>query len=163
MDEILFCLRWSNIKLNNSTIFAFQIQPVLPSLPCCIVRAWPRRNGKGNEKIVTRLFDLQAILESQYGFQVAGLAFGGDSAYSELHQTFKRQCEAPLPVERNHTVIRLPWEILAGIRAIVCDAKHLAKRVPYHFVSGEFWVGIGIYPVDILLFWNGLRNPVFFR
>jgi hypothetical protein len=48
----------------SSAIFAFQIQPVLPSLPCCIVHAWPLRNGKGNEKVVTRLFDLQAILES---------------------------------------------------------------------------------------------------
>jgi hypothetical protein len=38
-------------------IFALQIQPVLPSLPCCIVHAWPRRNGKGNAKIGTRLFD----------------------------------------------------------------------------------------------------------
>jgi hypothetical protein len=41
-----------------SAIFAFQIQPVLPSLSCCIVHAWPRRNGKGNKKIVTRIFDL---------------------------------------------------------------------------------------------------------
>jgi hypothetical protein len=46
-----------------SAIFAFQIQPVLPYLPYCIVHAWPRRNEKGKgkekgkEKIVTRLFD----------------------------------------------------------------------------------------------------------
>jgi hypothetical protein len=133
-----------------SAIFAFQIQPVLPSLPGCIVHAWPGGNGKGNEKIVTRLFDLQAILESRSGFQVVGLAFDGDSAYSELHQTVKQQCEARLPMEWNCTVIRLPWEVLAGIRAILCDPKHLEKRVRYRLVCGEFWVGIGTGPVDIL-------------
>jgi hypothetical protein len=69
----------------SSAIFAFQIQPVLPSLHCCIVHAWPHRNGKGNDKIATRLFDLQAILESRFGFQAVGLAFDVDSAYSELH------------------------------------------------------------------------------
>jgi hypothetical protein len=138
---------WS---ITSSAIFAFQIQPVLPSLPCCIVHAWPRRNGKGNEKIVTRLFDRQAILESRFGFQVIGLAFDSDSAYSELRQTFKQQCEARLPMEWNRTVIRLLWEALVGICAIIYDPKHMAKRVRYRFVSGEFWVGIGIGPVDIL-------------
>jgi hypothetical protein len=138
---------WSAVY---SAIFAFQIQPILSSFPCCIVHAWPRRNEKGNEKIVTQLFDLQAILESRFGFHVVGLAFDGDSTYSELHHTFKQQCEACLPMEWNCTVIRLPWEVLAGIRAIICDPKHLAKRVRYRFVSGEFWVGIGIGPVDIL-------------
>jgi hypothetical protein len=38
-------------------IFEFQIRPVRPSLSCCIVHTWQRRNGKGNEKIATRLFD----------------------------------------------------------------------------------------------------------
>jgi hypothetical protein len=132
-----------------SAIFAFQIQPVLPSLPCCIVHTWPRRNGKGNEKIVTPLFDLEAILESRFGFQVVGLAFGGNSDCSEQHQMFKQQREAHLPMGWNRTVIRLPWEVLVGIRAVICDPKHLAKRVRYRFVPGEYWVGLGIGPVDI--------------
>jgi hypothetical protein len=80
-------------------IFVFQIQPVLSSVPCCIVHVWPRRNGKGNKKIVTRIFDLQAIRETQLGFQVVGLAFDGDSTSSELYQTFKQQCQARLPME----------------------------------------------------------------
>jgi hypothetical protein len=81
---------------------------------------------------------------------VVGLAFDGDSAYAELHQTFKQQCEACPPMEWNRSVIRLPWEVLAGIRAIICDPKHLAKMVLYRFVSGEFWVGLGMGLVDIL-------------
>jgi hypothetical protein len=38
--------RWSQAY---SALFAFQFQPILPSLPCCIVHAWPHYNRKGPE------------------------------------------------------------------------------------------------------------------
>jgi hypothetical protein len=89
------------------------------------------------------LFDLSEILERRFGFQVVALAFDGDSIYNDLHRVFEEEYERCLSLNWTRGEIHLPPGILAGIRAIICDHSHLAKRVPYPFVRSEFWVGFG--------------------
>jgi hypothetical protein len=45
-----------------SVLSAFQIQRILPSLPCCFVHAWAHCSGKGRGKSRRVLFDLREIL-----------------------------------------------------------------------------------------------------
>jgi hypothetical protein len=128
-----------------SAFFTFQIQPVLPGFPCCIIHAWPHCKGTGNDQSLKRLFQLQSLLERRFGFQAVGLAFDGDSIYSELHRNFEMQYEAQLT--------RGNWKLRT-------------KSLPIGFLQGiyptaRFWT----YPVlpraDILrvLFASHGRNP----
>jgi hypothetical protein len=80
-----------------SALVRFQIQPILPSLPCCIVHAWLHCNGRECRKSLTVLFDLSEILERRFGFQVVALAFDGESIYNDLHRSFKEEYERSLP------------------------------------------------------------------
>jgi hypothetical protein len=111
-----------------SAVFTFQTQPILLGLPYCIIHAWPHCKGKRNDQSLKRLFQLQSLLEGRFRFQVVGLAFGGDSIYSELHRNFKMQYEAQLT--RGSWELRtksLPVGFLQGICPIICDPKYLVK------------------------------------
>jgi hypothetical protein len=88
-------------------------------------------------------FDLSEILERRLGFQVFALVFDGYSIHNDLHWSFKEEYERRLPLNWTRAEIHLPPSILTGIRAVVCDPKHVAKRVRYQFVCSEFWVGFG--------------------
>jgi hypothetical protein len=76
---------WSKVY---SLLFTFQIQPVRPGLPCCVIHAWPQPTGKANPDIVQRLLELRCTLERQHGLNMIALIFDGDSAYSELYRRF---------------------------------------------------------------------------
>jgi hypothetical protein len=54
----------------------------------------------------------------------------------------KRNRKSPAP-ELDSCRDTLALGILAGICAIICDPKHLAKRVRYRLVCSEFWIGFG--------------------
>jgi hypothetical protein len=111
-----------------SALFAFQIQPILPGLPCCIIHAWPHSKGTGNDHSLKRLFQLQSLLARRFGFQAVGLAFDGDSIYSELHRNFKMQYEAQLTRGGWQLRIKsLPVGFLQGNCPTICDSKHLVK------------------------------------
>jgi hypothetical protein len=80
-----------------SSLIVFQIQPLRPSLPCCIIHAWPQPTGEANPDTVQRLLERRCILERQHSFNVIALAVDGDSAYSELHRRFPEQYMAQIP------------------------------------------------------------------
>jgi hypothetical protein len=80
-----------------SALFAFQIQPILPSMPCFTVHAWPHCNRMGCRKSLTVLFDLSEILERQFRFQVVALAFDVGSICNDLHRSFKEEHESACP------------------------------------------------------------------
>jgi hypothetical protein len=165
-------LHW---KHAYTSLFAYQIQPIQQHLPCCIIHASPEKSGKGTPESAKRLQDLRATLERDYNFQVVALAFDGDSAYNGLHATFKGQyevrlpdlasfdlrstllpdpsdlhalAEAHLPVVETPDLVKivLPDHFLQGLLAIICDPKHLCKRLRYRFVSARFSIGFGDQP-----------------
>jgi hypothetical protein len=80
-----------------------------------------------------------------FGFQMVGLAFDVDSIYSERHYNFKMQYEAQFT--RGSWELRtksLPVSFLQGICPIICDHKHLVKRIRYRFMSSsQFSIGFG--------------------
>jgi hypothetical protein len=135
-----------------SALFAFQIQPLQPHLPCCIVHAWPHCNGKGDPKVVKRLLKLRAILERDYGFQVLALGFDGDSAYNGQHNQFTADYRREIVPNRAMFGISLGEHLLSGVLRIICDPKHLVKRVRYRFVHGsEFSIGFGVEDIRFSL------------
>jgi hypothetical protein len=82
---------WEHCDHADISLFAFLIQPLLPDRPCCIIHAWPRTAGKRDLDVVERLLFLRDTLESNSGFEVLALTFDCDSAYSDLHRTFRGQ------------------------------------------------------------------------
>jgi hypothetical protein len=128
-----------------SALFAFQIQPLLPHLPCCIIHAWPHCNGKGDAAIVKRLLTLREVLQNSYNFTVVGLAFDGDSADNDLHRQFKADYEARLSAVPGDSLSEtaFPAGACLDAGAIICDPKHLVKRLRYRFVRSELSIGFG--------------------
>jgi hypothetical protein len=155
-----------------TAMFVFQIQPIQPHLPCCVIHVVPEKNGKGTADTVRRLLQLRDILDSQHGFTVVGFAFDGDSAYNDLHRSFKlgyerllpdvgnidlssillpdpgdlyrhAETHAPVVLTPNMNTIAFPDQVLDGLYAIICDPNHLEKRLRYRFVSACFSIGFG--------------------
>jgi hypothetical protein len=76
---------------------------------------------------------------------VIGLAFDGDSIHSEPHRNFKMQYEAQLThCSWELRTKSLPVDFLQRICPIICDPKHLVKRIQYRFVfSSQLSIGFG--------------------
>jgi hypothetical protein len=113
-----------------SDLFVFHIQPVNHAFPCTVIHVYSAENGKGNQITVQTLQQLRNILETQYQFQVVGLAFDGDSCFNGLHDDFASRWTRYLSNDPTH-VPRFPdtW-------VMISDPLHLLKRIRYRFVIG---------------------------
>jgi hypothetical protein len=112
-----------------SDLFAFQMQPVDPALPCCVIHVYPAENGKGNLQTVETLLALKERLEVDYAFSVVGLAFDGDSCFGRLHEEFANQWRAAI-LENPQVVPRIVFKPL-----VICDPLHLLKRIRYRLLA----------------------------
>jgi hypothetical protein len=83
-----------------SALFAFQLQPLHPRLPCAIIHVEATINGKGTTGTIEKLLQLKTILERDHCYRICGVAFDGDSCFNHLHDQFASQWGAMVRVKR---------------------------------------------------------------
>lgn len=118
--------------LRNKTItdsFVYQYQPLLSSAKVLPVFVEPSTQGKATGHEIDRLDEIARRLEEN-GLPVEGLAFDGDSTYSQLHRTF---FDSYSNVVAMNTEFR-NFSMIEG-RSIVSDPLHLLKRGRYRLLS----------------------------
>jgi hypothetical protein len=114
-----------------SALFAFHIQPLNPKLPCSVVHVYAAEHGKGGPETVETLMRLKSILEGQFGFQVVGLAFDGDSCFNSLHCGFRDRWKQLL----KQSPTRVPTWRFRDTVLVICDPLHLLKRIRYRLLK----------------------------
>jgi hypothetical protein len=142
-----------------SSLFVYHIQPVNPRLPCAVIHVVPAVNGKGNPKTVGQLSRLEFRLKTAFRIPVVGVAFDGDSAFNQIHTLFASDWKRSL----NHRTPSIPRFPDLGV--VICDPKHLAKRVRYRWVEDDFSVGTpgnGFFFSLARIRDAGLSSPVVF-
>jgi hypothetical protein len=143
-----------------TALFAFQVHPLHPDLPCSIVHTMPATDGKGTPEVVERLLALEDSLTHRFGLSVVALAFDGDAAFNDLHEVFRERWRPR--IVRECPLIPLN----ADLSVIICDPLHLMKRVGSRWVSGGFSIGFGrdeqsSRSTETIQGWNVLSPVVF--
>jgi hypothetical protein len=120
-----------------SSLFVFQIQPLDPRLHCGIIHVLPAINGKGTSEIVSRLFDLRKLLQTEFHMDVCGVAFDGDSCFNTTHQNYSQTWIRRMS-DRSDSIPDMPVRPV-----VICDPLHLLKRIRYRWVTSTFSIGFG--------------------
>jgi hypothetical protein len=114
--------------------FVFQLQPVNPDLPSCVIYAQPAPDGTSRDAQVSLLKNLE-ILCGRCRVTIGAFVTDGDSGYDQVHEIQGRQ-----DVEAFERTRKIPCT--QKDRAI-SDVLHLLKRARYRMLKSPSMV-VGI-------------------
>jgi hypothetical protein len=114
-----------------SSMFVFHIQPIHPSLPCTVIHVYPIEHGTATLDTVATLSKRKTILETQFHFQIIGLAFLGDSCFNGLHDESAAQRRSIL----GPTPLSVPIRDFLNLCVIICDPRYLLKQIRYYLLT----------------------------
>jgi hypothetical protein len=120
-----------------SALFVFQLQPPHSHLHGGVIHIIPATHGKGTEVIVTRLFQVKALLEKRFDLIVCGLAFEGDSCRNSTHDSFFRSWSLHV----NDRLLLFRDMLIDSV--VISDPLHLLKRIRYRLIRTTLLTGLG--------------------
>jgi hypothetical protein len=104
-------------------LFVFQLQPVKPGFHYIIIHAIPIINGKGASQIVSLLLSSKRQLETEFHFDVCGIAFDDDSCFNTLYHDFHLDW---IDVFRGNPQM---FPEISTRSVVISDPLHLMKRI----------------------------------
>jgi hypothetical protein len=94
----------------------------------------PAASGKATQEVVGLLVVLKDKLTYEFGLRVMALAFDADSAFSGLHEEFRKMWKPWIEI-----ALFIPLDLEPPV--IICDPLYLMKRIRYRWVSSVFSIG----------------------
>lgn len=123
-------------ELLISDAFVVQVQPVLMNYSSFVVHISPSSQGKGTNKEVQLLIEIQEKLKDENIF-ITSFAFDGDSYYYGLHEKFFKSYE--LLVKTDMSFLNFSH---INETNVISDPLHLLKRGRYRLVSRKVHAGL---------------------